>query len=189
MGGDVRIAMRWRLTPVWLDNSNSGAATMVCILSSTYSEPLHKIRFYTRAKQIPLRQHCTNCIGLILHRTVTIVSNLNGKTTSGKKYFHVICFLSGFAPHQSTVSHQHQKYIKNILLLSDWRLWYKFFYGKIMGLNNLILVPDFWTAFWIFNRQSRRGTEMRRVQTRSQVEDRRLKPPVHSARQVGHELG
>ena len=59
---------------------------MVCILSSTYSEPLHKIRFYTRAKQIPLRQHCTNCIGLILHRTVTIVSNLNGKTRSSKKY-------------------------------------------------------------------------------------------------------
>ena len=58
---------------------------MVCILSSTYSEPLHKIRFYTRAKQIPLRQHCTNCIGLILHRTVTIVSNLNGKTRSSKK--------------------------------------------------------------------------------------------------------
>ena len=57
---------------------------MVCILSSTYSEPLHKIRFYTRAKQIPLRQHCTNCIGLILHRTVTIVSNLNGKTRSSK---------------------------------------------------------------------------------------------------------
>ena len=66
---------------------------MVCILSSTYSQPLHEIRFYTRAKQIPLRQHCINCIGLILHRTVTIVSNLNGgKTVSSKKYFHVICF-------------------------------------------------------------------------------------------------
>ena len=97
MDDDVKIAVWRRLTPVWLDNSNSAAATMVCILSSTYSEPLHKIRFYTRAKQIALRQHCINCIELILHRTVTIVSNLNGgKTASTKKY--VICFLSGFAP-------------------------------------------------------------------------------------------
>ena len=80
---------------------------MVCILSSTYSQPLHEIRFYTRAKQIPLRQHCINCIGLILHRTVTIVSNLNGKTGREQKIFPHNLFSLWFC-RRSYVSHQHR---------------------------------------------------------------------------------
>ena len=80
---------------------------MVCILSSTYSQPLHEIRFYTRAKQTPLRQHCINCIGLILHRTVTIVSNLNGKTGREQKIFPHNLFSLWFC-RRSCVSHQHR---------------------------------------------------------------------------------